>query len=183
MESMKQTIEELEKKNVHLEAMVSALEQHIQDIEQKHLSKCIEISNVPAVEHENLFKIAANVAKKLKQPADSITNINRLDGISDLPGVIRIELKEEKMKQKWLKSAQKNHITVADVIPNAKNITKPVLIKEALSTFKKNIIWQTRQELKDKLNDTFSNRGFTSVCNEKRYSILWFSNKVLMNYS
>lgn len=170
MESMKKTIVDLQKKNadisnknVHLEAMVTSLEQQIQDMEQQKLIKCVEISDVPSTEHENVFAIAETVAKKLKQPVENIANVTRLEGNKGIPGIIQIELKTENMKMNWLKAARKINMTAADIIPGH-NPLCAVRVKEALTAYRRNLIWQTRQELKDKLNETFSKRGFMSVC-------------------
>ncbi|CAH2230673.1 jg4225 [Pararge aegeria aegeria] len=85
LEACQGTLQDLKKKNIeltnrnnNLETRVGALEQRLQEKEQRELSDCVEICNVPQKDDENVMLIAKQVATVLKQQVDDIKHAIRL---------------------------------------------------------------------------------------------------------
>ncbi|XP_046975192.1 uncharacterized protein LOC124541381 [Vanessa cardui] len=159
IEIFRQTIKNLEKKNIeltnknnNLETRVGALEQQIQAMEQEKLSKQIEVSNVPYNNNENVQVIVENVARKLNVPKSGIKHTYRLRGRGDREGNLLVELKEEAAQTEWLAAARSTSVTVADVRPQEPSNNGRVYVRECMTRLNKQIMWLAKQELKIKQN-------------------------------
>lgn len=159
-ETMQRTITGLQKKNTeltnrnnNLEVRVGALEQLIQETEQRKLSKCIEIHNLPSLEGENIDELVGKIAKKTNLATGDIQLAKRLPGKNDRPGPVHVELKTEQLQTSWLVAAKSNtsRITVLDILPEApvSKTSANIFICEALTPFNKHLLWYAKQELKD----------------------------------
>lgn len=144
-ETMQRTITGLQKKNTeltnrnnNLEVRVGALEQLIQETEQRKLSKCIEIHNLPSLEGENIDELVGKIAKKTNLATGDIQLAKRLPGKNDRPGPVHVELKTEQLQTSWLVAAKSNtsRITVLDILPEApvSKTSANIFICEALTT-------------------------------------------------
>ncbi|XP_045525871.1 uncharacterized protein LOC123715094 [Pieris brassicae] len=167
IDAFKNTIKVLERKNTelihknnNLELRVGALEQRFHEMEQEKLSNFIEIANVPPASEENVRKLVENVALKLKQPFDSIRNTMRYQGKNDQPGIIQVKLNDKATQEKWIKAAKTIKTMVADVCPYEPNNNKIVFIREAMTKHNKSVLWEAKQELK----------------NKQGYKYVWFKN-------
>ncbi|CAG4944878.1 unnamed protein product [Colias eurytheme] len=116
IDTFKQTIKTLERKNIeltnrnnNLETRVGALEQRLQEIEQVKLSKYVEIANIPHEATEVVNKLVEKVALKLNQPVESIRSSRRLQS-KNQPANIMVELRNEKAQEDWL-TAARSYIT------------------------------------------------------------------------
>lgn len=171
MDAFKQTIKNLERKNVeltnknnNLQTRVGALEQRLHEIEQENLIKCIEVANVPpSIEKtENLKKLVENVAIKLRLPSEGIKVVRKINGKKDGPINIQVELQDEITQEKWILAAKSIKTTVADICPSEQNNSNIIYIREAMTKVNKLILWQAKQELKN-------NQGFKYVWFKKGF--------------
>ncbi|XP_045518559.1 uncharacterized protein LOC123710590 [Pieris brassicae] len=170
IDAFKNTIKVLERKNTelihknnNLELRVGALEQRFHEMEQEKLSNFIEIANVPPASEENVRKLVENVALKLKQPFDSIRNTMRYQGKNDQPGIIQVKLNDKATQEKWIKAPKTIKTMVADVCPYEPNNNKIVFIREAMTKHNKSVLWEAKQELK----------------NKQGYKYVWFKNDMV----
>ncbi|XP_039751477.1 uncharacterized protein LOC120627539 [Pararge aegeria] len=155
IDAFKQTIKNLEKKNVeltnknnNLETRVGALEQQLQELEQEKLIDCVEIANVPYQSMDADIKLVEKVALKLQQSIEGIKSLRRLQGRKDQPPNIKVELQDENTQVKWIMAAKNIKTTVADICPSEKNNKDIVYINEAMTKNNKKILWMAKQELK-----------------------------------
>lgn len=155
VEACQGTISDLKKKNIeltnknkNLETRVGALEQRLQEKEQRELSNYVEICNVPQSDEENTLLLAQQVATKLKQPVDDIKQAVRLPGRKDTPGPIQVQLKSDQIQTKWVtvSKASELKIKVIDIDP-ASQSSKIVYVREALTPYNKYLLWFAKQEL------------------------------------
>lgn len=181
MESLKQSIQELKKKNLdlvnkntHLETRVGALEQRLQEMEQDKLASYLEITNVPHEENQNPMEIIKKLAMHIDAPIDEVEGAMRRTSRNDKPGVIMIKLKSEKCQEKWLelyKGKGKNEnskIRVRDILPNVQVLIAniPIYLNEALTPFNKRLLWNAKQELKEKYKYIWCRKGLIRVRQE-----------------
>ncbi|CAH2103044.1 unnamed protein product [Euphydryas editha] len=159
VETFKQTIKNLEKKNAeltsknnNLETRLGALEQQIQSLEQERLSTFIEIANVPRHDSENVQNIAENLAQKLNVSKSGIKNTRRMRGRGEREGNLLVELREDNIQNEWLAAAKRTPVSVADIHPQEPDNYHPVYIRENMTKLNKQILWLAKQELKSKLN-------------------------------
>lgn len=158
IDSFRKTIKMLERKNTeltnknnNLETRLGALEQRLEEIEQEKLSKTIEIANIPDYNNEKTKEIVGKVALKLNLPIEEIQNTQRMHGKKDQNVNIRVELKDEITRDKWIASAKKLKLTVSDVHPTDKSNINTVYIREAMTKLNKQLFWNAKQELKNNL--------------------------------
>lgn len=113
-------------------------------MEQLKLRKCNEIHNLPLSENENLIVITGNIAKKPKQNAEHIKQVNRLSGRGDRPGLVQIEFKTEENKASRITASKSKSLdfTGSVTIPEAHSIKSSgtLFICEALIPYKKTTI-------------------------------------------
>lgn len=159
LEACQGTISELKRKNIelsnknkNLEARVGALEQRLQEKEQRDLSTIVEICNVPQVNDENAALIVKQVAIKLNQKPDDVIQATRLPGKNERPGPIQVELKTEQLQSMWLTASKKseNQIKVRDIIPETPSqaeAAKIVYLRESLTSYNKHLLWFSKKEL------------------------------------
>lgn len=151
-------IKELEKKNIHLanqnthlELKVDALEQQVRNFEQQQLNNTCEIAGIPELKDENLKVLTDKIATKLKLDEKDNYTVRRLSGRNGKEGVIQIRFSKENQVDSWIRAARKEIITVEDVISGANpNISKTkVMVRRALTSANKNLLWQAKTKLKD----------------------------------
>ncbi|CAK1598274.1 unnamed protein product [Parnassius mnemosyne] len=180
IETFKQTIKNLGKKNVeltnknnNLETRVGALEQQIQALEQEKLSKYIEIANVPWHINENVENLVENLAQKLSLPKAGIKQSRRLRGKKEQESSLLVELKEESIQDEGLAAAKSTTVTVADIHPQEQSNNAIVYIRESMTRLNKQILWLAKQELKIKLNFKYVwfKKGFVKARKEDKGKI------------
>ncbi|XP_047533394.1 uncharacterized protein LOC125068333 [Vanessa atalanta] len=159
LEACQETIKDLKKKNIelinknnNLETRVGALEQRLQEKEQRELSNCVEICNVPQRVDENTYLLAKQVAKKLNQQAEDIKEAIRLPGKKENPSPILIKLKNEQLQNSWLTSAKSSchKIKAVDIVPETTDkieIEKSIYLRETLTPYNRHLLWFAKKEL------------------------------------
>ncbi|XP_052742917.1 ras guanine nucleotide exchange factor P-like [Bicyclus anynana] len=163
MEFCKQSIQDLKRKNceltnknTNLETRVIALEQRLQETEQQKLGDQIEILNLHDCEEKDTKGVVDSIAKKLCLPYEDIINVNfklpraRKDR-GKMPGSILLKMKSENIQQKWIATSKTIKVTVKDIISNAneKSAQETVFLREALTPYNKNLLWNAKNQLKD----------------------------------
>ncbi|XP_047543213.1 uncharacterized protein LOC125075545 [Vanessa atalanta] len=170
----KQSIQELKRKNTemsnknsNLETRIGALEQRLQEIEQQKLGDQIEISNIPYNDKEDARLIVEEIANKLQLPKDDVVSIQTKVGSSrnEMPGPILLKMKNETIQNKWITTSKKCKISVKDVVVNTgtKSGQQIVYIRESLTPYNKNLLWNAKQQLKDKYKFIWSKKGVIRV--------------------
>lgn len=165
MDDMMETIEvfngrikELEKKNTylinqnkHLELKVDAMEQYIGLIEQKQLNNVLEIAGVPESKSDNPENICFKIAAKINTDVKNINVAKRLRGKNGQEGVIQVILHQEEQVDQWIRAARKESIKVEDIasIPDPAAAKSKVILRRALSSANKTLLWQAKLKLKD----------------------------------
>lgn len=183
MEIFRKNIKDLERKNltltninINLENRIGAMEQRIEELEQKKLNKYLEIANVPTKTIEEMKQVVNNIAAKLKQPTEDIKSSKRIQGQKDQSTKILVEFKDEYCQEKWINTGKNVDITVADIHPTIENNNNTVYLREYMTKYNKQLFWNTKQELKvtGKFKYVWFKRGFIRARkddNEKVYII------------
>ncbi|KOB64785.1 Uncharacterized protein OBRU01_23644 [Operophtera brumata] len=160
METFKEKIKELEKKNIdlnnknkHLELHMQALEQRVNESEQKVLSKVLEIQSIPSAENENIIEVSKVLARKLQVSVDHIKTAKRMPTKTGKPAFIQIKLCDEEKTSEWVTAARSANLISSDIVshlPEKDARTKSSQrVRKALTHHYKNLLWVTKQELKD----------------------------------
>ncbi|CAG4934335.1 unnamed protein product [Parnassius apollo] len=151
-------IKELENKNTyltnqnkHLELKIDAMEQYIANFEQKQLNNTFEVAGVPEIKDENTEIILNTLATKLNIVKKEITTVKRLKGKNGKEGVIQVSLKQEEQVHQWIKAARKVTILAEDIVscPDPAIARTKIMIRRALSSANKTLLWQAKQKLKE----------------------------------
>lgn len=180
MDVFKNTIQELTKKNHdlsnknnHLQTRVGALEQRIQEIEQQQLSSTITISNVPNEERDNPTVLVEKIAEKLELTCKDIIEVRRLPSRKPQLGTIQVKFSGDASSEKWLQKSKATKIIVANLVKNTppEISQEPVIIREALTSYNKKLLWNTKLQLKDTYKFIWCRRGIIRVRKEENSQI------------
>ncbi|KOB52049.1 Uncharacterized protein OBRU01_26608 [Operophtera brumata] len=158
METFKEKIKELEKKNIdlnnknkHLELHMQALEQRANESEQKVLSKVLEIQGIPSAENENIMEVSKVLARKLQVSVDHIKTAKRMPTKPGKPAFIQIKLCDEEKTSEWVAAARSANLISSDIVSHLpeKDARTKIFVRKALTHHYKNLLWVAKQELKD----------------------------------
>ncbi|XP_060810214.1 uncharacterized protein LOC132904301 [Amyelois transitella] len=179
-------MKDLEKKNAHLinqnvnlETRLNAVEQRVQELEQKQLSNHIEISGIAYTEKVEPVSIAKAVAKQLEVPEVSVKAARRTNLRADKVGVLLVELQEEKRAQ-WLNKAKEKKLTVQDLQSTVAVVGDPkdkIYIREALTAYNKWLMWKVKAELKESFKFIWCKDGLIKVRKDEKSKILIVRNE------
>lgn len=136
-------------KNKNLENRVIALEQLFNEREQQNINTTLEIVGVPQKESEDIGKVVASIAKKIKACPQQLQQATRLRGRNGKDGVIRVELQGRQAKAEWITLARQQPVVVSDIYTDIEKGMERVYIREALTYYYKNLLWKTKEELKN----------------------------------
>ncbi|CAG4986934.1 unnamed protein product [Colias eurytheme] len=169
LESQETKIKKLENRNMelcnqnkNLELRVAALEQHIQNTEQKNLCNALEIAGIPKLPEENLKSIATSIANKLDIKVTDIESLRRLPGRNEKPGQIFVELKSPEMRDQWVAAAKSKEIFVKDLkLPTctASTAAERIYIREALTSNMKTVLYNAKHKLRGTYKYVWLKRG------------------------
>ncbi|CAH2092677.1 unnamed protein product [Euphydryas editha] len=157
MEALTKKIKDMEKKITHLENQnryitlkAEALEQRNAELEQQLLGDLVEISGIPDINDGDLPKIVDNVLEKFGVSKEDVLAIKRLPSRKTGYGQIHIRVRQETVRQRIISSARNTTLIGKDIIPNITGppATEKIYIREALTPYLKNLLWQAKQELK-----------------------------------
>lgn len=158
MDAYKNRIKELEKKNTtlannntHLETKVKSLEQRMQDMEQKQLSCTIEVAGIPFMDNENTTKLIQKVAEKMNLDNKTTRNIKRTGVRAGQGGLLLVEFSEAGERELWLSKARDANVLLSDIQPDVADDQAKVriFVREALTHYNKQLLWKTKQELRE----------------------------------
>lgn len=158
MEVFQQKIKTLEQKNVDLlnkniflENRISAIEQRFNEAEQYKMINVIEVAEVPVLNDENVQVLATKIANKLNVQMENVKKAKRMNSRAGRPGVIHIEMENEDSKNLWVAAARATDIKAGDLLSNLEREQRDakVFVREALTPFQKNLLWKSKQTLKD----------------------------------
>lgn len=142
---------DLSNKNSNLNLRIAALEQRIQEAEHRTLSNFLEIAGIPKMDKENTEQLVKSVAVKLDMSVTEVESSRRGPGRGDAHGTIIVELRTKATRNRWVSAAKGSEVTVADVLPSTpkEHSNDRIFIREALAPQMKNLLWQTKQQLRD----------------------------------
>lgn len=164
-EAFKTIIKDLEKKNldlknknIHLENRFNALEQRMNENEQKQLANKVEIIGVPQKEEENLQSIMSTIATALTMNKDDVKIAERQPSRVGKPGIILMAMKDSDSKTKWISAAKEKRLN-SSVMPGGGSTQEKIFVREALTQYNKNLLWKTKQQLKEKFKYVWCKNG------------------------
>lgn len=150
-------IKQLENKNMelvnvnkNLELRLSAMEQRLDETEQKSLCTLIEIAGIPSIESSEIKEVTETIAAKLKVGGDTIQNVRQVTGRSENSGYLLVELNTKASRDTWLSAAKSKGLTLGDIsLPISKGKEKNrIFVREALTRNLKSLLYQAKQRLK-----------------------------------
>ncbi|CAH2100985.1 unnamed protein product [Euphydryas editha] len=143
-------ITHLENQNRYITLKAEALEQRNAELEQQLLGDLVEISGIPDINDGDLPKIVDNVLEKFGVSKEDVLAIKRLPSRKTGYGQIHIRVRQETVRQRIISSARNTTLIGKDIIPNITGppATEKIYIREALTPYLKNLLWQAKQELK-----------------------------------
>ncbi|KAI5646009.1 hypothetical protein NE865_01902 [Phthorimaea operculella] len=158
----KQQVKDLEKKNAELtnknnnmEIRIAALEQKLNENEQKKLDQLIEVAGIPKDVVLNLSSIKEKIANTLNVNAEQAVRVTEVPTHPEKPKSIILHMKDVESKTTWLsavrdKKKDKNALILENLIEGLdSSVAKhSVYIREVLSTHHKQLLWKCKQELK-----------------------------------
>lgn len=154
MDASTQKIKDLEKKqislknhNTNLETKIAALEQRVQIIEQDQLSQHIEVAGIPYIENENVLQLIEKIPLLINTSPDEIKAVRRLPTRRDKKGVVQVELKDGAARARWLSNARTVAISTLDLIPDYKDPSEKLYIREALTSYNKRLLGMAKKTL------------------------------------
>lgn len=181
MEALKEKLKDVEKRTIHLtnenkhmKTKVMAMEQRILQLEQDKLCNVIEIAGIPNIEKEKTDKVVQAVAKKLEINRNTVKNIRTSGNNIGKAQCLLVEITESSERERWLRRAREVLVTVADVLPgtSAEIAKDKVFIREALTYHLKNLLWKTKQELRDAYKFVWCRSGKILVRKEVNEKVL-----------
>ncbi|CAG4962456.1 unnamed protein product [Parnassius apollo] len=142
------------KRHIIRELKIDAMEQYIGNLEQKQLNNTFEVAGVPEIKDENTEIILNTLATKLNIVKKEITTVKRLKGKNGKEGVIQVSFKQEEQVDQWIKAARKVTILAEDIVscPDPATARTKIMIRRALSSANKTLLWQAKQKLKPLIN-------------------------------
>lgn len=149
----------LEQKNIYLEKCNNALEERVMYLEQKDKEKNLEIIGLQKQDNENIREVITKVAQVLKVNTNDIVEARRVGKEKNkegIPQAILVKLRSKMAKDQWMK-ARKVNPTNNDVYGN--NNTRRIYINEDLPKIKREIFWETRNQLKGAFNYIWVQNG------------------------
>lgn len=141
-------LKSLEQKNIYLEKCNNALEERVMYLEQRDKETNLEIIGLQKLENENVKEVVSKVAQVLKVSTNDIEEARRVGKEKNkegMPQAIMVKLRSKGARDQWMK-ARKLKPTNGDVYGN-KNISR-IYINEDLPRVKREIFWETRNQLK-----------------------------------
>ncbi|KAJ8704272.1 hypothetical protein PYW08_012996 [Mythimna loreyi] len=119
-------------------------------LEQKELSRNIELVHVQKLDGENVTEIVKKIAEELKLNTEDIEKAWRVptrggDGKNPRPIIVTLRTKEA--RSKWLKTRKETKITNHNVYQN--HDFSQIYINEHLTHQMRNLFWATKTNLKD----------------------------------
>ncbi|PZC78338.1 hypothetical protein B5X24_HaOG202244 [Helicoverpa armigera] len=150
-------IRQLENKNIelmnakkNLELRLSAMEQRMEETEQKNMCNFIEIAGLPNIQTADVMTVTKKVADILNLENDVIQDVRQITGRSDSSSYLLVELNNKSTRNKWISAAKSKEITVAEMslsIP-VQQPTSKIFVREALTRNTKTMLYQAKQRLK-----------------------------------
>ncbi|XP_026746352.1 uncharacterized protein LOC113507654 [Trichoplusia ni] len=150
-EAAEKKIKSLEQKNVFLEKYNRALEERVEELEMKEKEKCLEICGLENIPNENTKQVVQEVAKLLQVNPEDIEDAERVGKEKDgdqRPRIIKVKLRTKNARIKWM-AAKKEH-TVTNSKLHSNGSDKRIYINEDLPKQKRQLLWSTRNKLKEK---------------------------------
>ncbi|KAJ2938473.1 hypothetical protein O0L34_g12918 [Tuta absoluta] len=168
----KQQVKDLEKKNAELtnknnnmEVRIAALEQKLNETEQKKLDQLIEVTGVPKNVAINLSSIKNKLAETLDVNAEQVVRVAEVPSHPEKPKSIILHMQDAESKTTWLsavrdKKKDKTTLVLENLIEGLdSNIAKNcVYIREVLTTHHKQLLWKAKQELKSTFLNTYGSK-------------------------
>lgn len=158
MKTFEEQIKILEKKNIDLinknknfENRLSALEQRLNEREQLSCNNTVEIVGVPVKENEKVEDVVATIANKIQACPRQVKKATRLPGRNGKEGIIQVELEDNQARLQWIASARQRPIVAGDISTDIdkQKSTNRIYLREALTYYYKNLLWKTKDELKN----------------------------------
>lgn len=183
MEAITSKLKDMEKKLTHLDnenrgclLKIEALEQRNVELEQQLLVDHVEISGIPDSNDLDLPKLVESVVLKLDASKEDILSVKRLPARRTGPAPVLVRVRQESTRQHLIASARVKTITSLDLMPNliGPPAAEKIYVREALSTYLKNLLWQAKLDLKGVFKFIWVREGKVLVRkseNEKVYKL------------
>lgn len=143
---------ELINKNKNLELRVLAVEQRVNEWEQKMLSCTMEVAGIPETPTINLNQILTKIADNLNVSIEDVVSTRRMPKPKDRPqpGHILVEVKSNDVRNRWVNAAKINELTVGNILtqPLLTDQKSRIYIREALTHHTKTLLYNAQQKLK-----------------------------------
>ncbi|CAK1590036.1 unnamed protein product [Parnassius mnemosyne] len=151
MEYQKSTetkIKSLENMNAYLVKCNKALEERVNELEEKDKEKKVELAGLEKKENEDVAKIIVQIANKLQMDVSQIEHAERVGREKpnvDKPLPVVVTLRTKEARDKWIE-IRKKRLTNGEIY-GTNNDTR-IYINENLTRYKRNLLWVTKNQLK-----------------------------------
>lgn len=138
----------LEQKNIYLEKCNKALEERIQDMEQREKENNIEIFGLEKRNNEVTMEVVKNIAQNLNlNPTDIIdaVRVGKENEDKNKPQPVIVTMRNKQTRNKWM-AKRKTVITNAQFYNNESS--KRIYFNDDLPKFKRQLLWETKDQLK-----------------------------------
>ncbi|CAG4952438.1 unnamed protein product [Parnassius apollo] len=134
--------------NAHLMKCNKALEERVNELEEKDKEKKVEFVGLEKKENEDVAKIIIQVANKLHMDVSQIEHAERVGRIkpdADKPLPVVVTLRTKGARDKWIRS-RKKLLTNGEIYGT--NNDNRIYINENLTRYKRNLLWVTKNQLR-----------------------------------
>lgn len=158
IDALTNKMKDMEKKITHLDSQnrscllkIEFMEQRNVELEQQLLGDHVEISGIPDSNDIDLPKMVEKVADKLGAPIGDILSVKRLPSRRTGFGSVHVRVRQESTRQHLISAARGTTITAKELMPNLSGApaAEKIYVREALTSYLKNLLWQSKQDLKD----------------------------------
>lgn len=139
----------MNKKNVFLEKCNKALEERVEELEMKEKEKSLEICGLEDRPNENTKQVVQDVAKLFDpDEIEEAERVGKEKPNEQRPRIVKVKLRTRQARIKWMMAKKEHIITNRKLYSNANE--KRIYINEDLPKQKRQLLWLTRNKLKEK---------------------------------
>lgn len=138
----------LDQRNVYLDKCNKALEERVQDLEQREKEKNIEIVGLEKHENENFNELVQTICGKIGVNPQLIQEVKRVGAAKSenpRPRPVIVTMQNKKARDEWL-AKRKMKITNDDIQKDG--VQERIYINEDLIFSKRQLLWETKQKLR-----------------------------------
>lgn len=153
-ETTEKKVTALERKQVYLEKYNKALEERVEQMEQKEKERNVEIVGLEKQDNENLPLVISNIAEKLNLNPKDIEEVKRVGSEKvgekqNRPRPVIVTLRSKTARDIWIKQ-RKVRLNNDKIYGNGSK--QNVFINEDLTKYKRQLFWSAKTQLKPQFN-------------------------------